>query len=126
MTAAAAMTNARAYQTLGKYDPGSVRIAIAPEQRECPQDDFKIEPHGPVLEVFEIELDPFCHRVQIISSAMAVDLRPTGDSGFHLVPEHVAGNQAAVTLVHRYRVWTRAHQAHAPLENIEQLRQLIQ
>ncbi len=46
--------------------------------------------------------------------------------GLHLVPDHVAVDQLAVQLVVRHRVRPRPDHAHAPLQHVDELRQLVE
>ena len=46
--------------------------------------------------------------------------------GLHLVADHVAADQLAVQLVVRDRVRARADDAHAPLQHVDELRQLVE
>src|SRR2546421_12479511 len=48
--------------------------------------DLEIEPHRPVLDVIEVVLDALLERRV---TAPAVDLRPAGHAGLHLVAQHV-------------------------------------
>ena len=59
-------------------------------------------------------------------AAQAVDLRQAGDAGAHLVADHVAVDQLAVHLVVRDGVRARADDAHAPLQHVDELRQLVE
>src|SRR5882762_4929035 len=58
--------------------------------------------------------------------AQTVDLRQPGDARPDFVPDHVALDQAAVHLVVRHGVGARADDAHAALEHVEKLGQLVE
>src|SRR5262249_54814333 len=57
------------------------------EQRQ--PHDLEVEAYRPVLDVIEVVLDALLDRRV---PAPAVDLRPAGDAGLHLVPQHVLRN----------------------------------
>src|ERR1700730_13564250 len=78
-------------------------------------------------EVIEIVVDPRLHLFELRCLASAtVDLREAGDAGQHFVPHHVALDELAVFLVVRHGVGPGAHETHAALKHIDELRQLIQ
>ena len=78
-------------------------------------------------QVVEVIPDPRLHLRQVLGlAAAAADLRQSGDARQDLVAHHVALDQLAVHLVVRHRVRARPHQAHAALQHIDQLRQLVQ
>src|SRR3954470_23566113 len=56
----------------------------APHERE--PHDLEVEADRPVLDVVEVVFDALLERR---IAAPPVDLRPPGDAGLHLVPEHV-------------------------------------
>src|SRR5277367_5006189 len=59
-------------------------------------------------------------------AAQSIDLRPAGDAGTYLVPNHVAVDELSVFLVVSNRMRPRSHETHLALEHIEYLRQLIE
>jgi len=52
-------------------------------------------------------------------------LRPTGNSGAHFVPHHVAANLPPVEFVVNDSMGSGAHQTHGTAQHIEQLRQFV-
>ncbi len=80
-----------------------------------------------MAEVLEIEPYPLAHLVQGLGcTAEAVDLRQPRDAGANLVANHVATDELAIQLVVGHGVRARTDQAHPALQDIDQLRQLIQ
>jgi hypothetical protein len=57
---------------------------------------------------------------------MAVHLGPAGDARLDLVPDHVGLDDLPVLLVVRDRVRARPDDAHAALQDVEELRQLVE
>ena len=58
-------------------------IRAGPGAEDRDEDDFHIEPEGPVLDVPEIVFDTFLHFLRCVGfTAPAVDLGPAGDAGF--------------------------------------------
>src|SRR3954454_19079410 len=74
-------------RTLDRYRSVGMLVEKALEHRQ--PHDFEIEADRPVLDVIEVVLDPLLDRGV---AAPPVDLRPAGDAGLDLVPEHVLGN----------------------------------
>ena len=88
---------------------------------------MQVQAQGPVAQVVEVVVDARLHLVQGAGlAAVAVDLCPAGDAGLDLVSDHVALDQVAVDLVVRHRMGARPHDAHAPLQHIDELGQLVQ
>src|SRR3954454_15886896 len=57
---------------------------------DCPQEDLNVEPDRPIVDVVEIVLDAPSQRfVRPDLAAKAVDLSPTGDAWFDVVPPRV-------------------------------------
>ena len=59
----------------------------------------------------------------------SVDLGPSCDPGLHPVTESILGDNVAEQLVVRLgvgRVWARSDEGHVALEDVEQLRQLVE
>ena len=61
-----------------------------------------------------------------VSPRITVHLGPAGDAGLDLVADHVALDQRPVQLVVRDGVRPRPDDAHAALQHVDELRQLIQ
>src|SRR5437764_534324 len=67
--------------------------------------------------------------VAATTAAAAVDLRPAGDAGLDLVAREVAVDHVVIEPVGGLGlqgVWTRADQRQLALEDIEELRQLVE
>src|SRR5438046_7755292 len=102
-------------------------ILLSEQDKDRLDHYLQIELQRPISQVMEIMLDASLHLVERIGlPAQTVDLRQPGDPRPDLVPDHVALDQPAVHLVVRHRVGARADDAHAPLEHIEKLRQLVE
>src|SRR5882672_3716695 len=105
----------------------SMRIVAPQDDPHGLRDDPEVEAERPVSQIVEIEIDAAPHLVERIGvAAEAVHLREARDAGPHLVPLHVALDQPAVHLVMRHRVRPRADDAHAALEDVHELRQLVE
>ena len=88
---------------------------------------MQVEPQRPVAQVIEVVVDARLHLVERAGlAAVAVDLRPAGDAGLDLVADHVALDQVAVDFVVRHGMRARADDAHAPLQHVDELGQLIE
>src|SRR5947209_14556819 len=59
------------------------------------QDDRRIEHEGKMANVVEVVFQ-FAERVFHVGAVGIIDLRPTGDAGFHEVAKMIAGNVALV------------------------------
>src|SRR6185312_7633806 len=105
----------------------SVRL-LGAQQPDCRQrEDLDVEDRRPVPEVFEVILDARAHVLYAHGlAAEAVDLRKPGDSRRDFVAHHVALDELAVLLVVSDGVRTRTDEAHAPLQHVEELRELIE
>src|SRR6185436_13870429 len=57
--------------------------------------------------------------------AIAVDLSPAGDAGPDLVAQHVVLDHLAIELVVGDRMRSRPDDAHPPLQDVDELRQLV-
>src|SRR5262249_37118943 len=66
--------------------PFLVGILVEEPAEQRQPHDFQVEAHRPVLDVIQVVLDALLDRGV---AAPAVDLRPAGDPGLHLVPQHV-------------------------------------
>src|SRR5262245_47403491 len=92
-----------------------------PAQERQPH-DFQIEPHRPVLDVVQVVLDALLDRRV---AAPAVDLRPAGDAGLHLVAQHVLRNLVLELLDKEWALGAWPDDRHVAAENIPELRQLV-
>src|SRR5262249_21943244 len=102
----------------------SMRVAVDAEGvPEGLQQDLQIEAETPALDVVEVVLDPLLDRRV---AAPAVDLRPAGDPGLHLVAEHVAGHAATEFLDEARALGPRADQAHLTAQHVDELRQFVE
>src|SRR6185436_10030427 len=106
----------------------SIRILVLSEHHHHRlQDDLQVEQQRPAAQVGEVVVDARLHLLDRDGlAAQAVDLGEAGNSGLHLVADHVAADQLAVELVVRDRVRARADHAHAPLQHVDELRQLVE
>src|SRR5438552_1838896 len=68
----------------------SVGVPVEEHPEERHADDLEVEPEGPALDVLDVVFDAFLERG---IAAQPVDLRPAGDAGLDLVPQHVAGHR---------------------------------
>ena len=90
------------------------------------ENDVKVKPYGPVAQVVKVIVDAALHFVERFGFApVAIDLRPAGDARFDLVAHHVAFDELAIEFVVCHRVRARTHNAHAALEHVDELWQLI-
>src|SRR6266702_2926628 len=104
----------------------SIRVSMAQHFGKRSQQDQHVEPNTPVVDVPEIEVDTLLHELDLLGPAStALNLRPTGYSGFDVMPERVFRQQIAVVAVMGERMRARADQRHVAKQNIEELRQLI-
>ncbi len=55
-----------------------------------------------------------------------MDLRPAGDTGLDLVPQHVPGHGLPEPLDEHGALGPRPDHAHLPAEDVDELRQLVQ
>src|SRR5436305_9936082 len=86
----------------------------------------KSSPERPIVDVVEIMLDPALHFLIGFSlSTQAMDLRPAGDARLDVVPAGIERDTLLVLPIVRKRMWPRANQRHVALDDIEQLRQLV-
>src|SRR5205807_10642438 len=89
--------------------------------------DVQVQTQRPVAQVIQVVVDARLHLLDGFGLApQAVDLRPSGDAGLDLVALHVALDELAVHLVARDRVGARADYAHAALQYVDELRQLVE
>src|SRR3546814_18186378 len=91
---------------------------------------FEIESERPVLDVEEVALDAALDLLQGIGLATpAVHLRPARDAGLHPVAGGIGVDGLFVQPpggLGRGSVRTRADQRHVALENVAELRQLVE
>src|SRR3954469_23978720 len=72
-------------------------------------------------------LDAGTHLFELVGfSAQAIDLGQARDAGPHLMPDHVAGDELPIELVVGNRVWSRAYHTHSALQDVDELRQLVE
>src|SRR5207245_8062221 len=101
----------------------SVQVAFAAYEPQRMQQEYQVEAQGPALDVVEVVLDALLDRR---AAAPAVDLRPSGDAGLHLVAQHVAGDAPPELLDERRSLGARPDQAHVTAQHVEELRQLVE
>src|SRR5438067_1811856 len=100
----------------------SVCAAVPEHEPDGLHNDLQIKAQGPVAKITEIVFDSLSHFFNGLGlAAQTVDLRPPGDSRLHLVAHHVTVDQLSIHLVVRNSVGTRTHDAHAPLQHVDEL-----
>ena len=77
----------------------------------------------PVLDVVEVVLDALLERRV---AAPAVDLRPAGDAGLHLVAQHVLRDPVLELLDEERPLGPRADDRHVAPQHVPELRQLVE
>src|SRR5437867_13126939 len=85
--------------------------------------DLQVEGEAPPLDVVQVALDPALDRRV---TPPAVDLGPAGDTGLHLVAQHVAGHAPPELLDEARALGARPDEAHLAAEHVEALRQLVE
>src|SRR5947207_13930742 len=111
----------------GRAPSPSKGILFSEQDKDRLDHYLQIELQRPISQVMEIMLDASLHLVERVGlPAQTVDLRQPGDARSDFMPNHVALDQPAVHLVVRHRVGTRADDAHAALQHVEKLRQLVE
>ena len=86
------------------------------------QQDFDIKKEIPVLNIVNVVADALLNRGV---APQAVDLGPTGDTGTDLMLHHIQRDLFFKLLNIMWDLRPGSHQAHIPLEDIEQLGQLV-
>src|ERR1700680_3093138 len=99
----------------------SVALEEYPDPRQ-PQ-DLEVPGQGPVLAVVGVVERPVADGS---GPSQVVDLRPPGEAGPDPLPLQVARHVHAVLLIEEGRLRARPDQAHVALEDVDQLRQLVQ
>ena len=100
-----------------------IDILLEQHHQHGQDQDADVEEHRPDLGVVDVMADARLHLVQRLGlAAEAVDLRPAGDAGLDLVADHVALDQLAIHLIVGDGVWAWPDNAHAPLQDIDELR----
>jgi hypothetical protein len=88
--------------------------------------DMKIEHKRPIVDVIEVVVDALLHLlVSVGLSPIAMNLRPSGDAGFDVVPPGVEGDATLVLPIVSQRMRARPDERHVALDDVEQLRKLI-
>ncbi len=87
------------------------------------EDDLDIQPDAPVVNVPEVQFNPFFDAGV---SAVAVYLGPAGNAGLHLVLHHVERNGFLELLDEIGELRPGADQAHIAFEDVDELGQLVQ
>src|SRR3989337_429617 len=73
----------------------SVGVPVEEHADDRQADDLEVEPERPALDVLDVVLDALLDRG---IAAQPVDLRPAGDAGLDLVPQHVAWHRLPESL----------------------------
>lgn len=87
--------------------------------------DRQVEPDGQVFDVVEVVFE-FFHGVFDAGGVALLDLGPAGDAGFDSVAPLIKGDLALKLLYKLDLFGTGTDDAHVALQNIPQLRQLVQ
>src|SRR5213075_809098 len=104
----------------------SIGILLAQHHDHRLEDYLQVQQQRPAAQVREVVLDTRLHLVDGVGlAAKAVDLREAGDARSHRVADHVAADQLAIELVMRHGMRPRADHAHASLQHVDELRQLV-
>src|SRR5262245_49529985 len=99
----------------------SVGVLLQALQEREPH-DFQIEADRPVLDVVQVVFDALLEGGV---AAPAVHLRPAGDAGLHLVPQHVLRDPVLELLDEERTLRTGADDRHVAAEHVPELRQLV-
>src|SRR5512137_2890352 len=86
-------------------------------------ENFEVKEQRPVFNIIDVVLDSFFDGG---ISPPPVNLCPPGDSGLHLVAEHVAGDLFSELLDEERPFRPGADNAHIPLKYVDKLRQFIE
>ena len=100
----------------------SVRIFIDEPFEQGHDQDLDVHQVGPVLDVVEVVFDSLPDGG---IAAVAIHLSPAGDAGTDLMLDVVAGNLLLELLDEEGTLRARPDQTHVTLEDIEDLRQLV-
>src|SRR3569833_3054631 len=104
----------------------SVSLLVAQQTDGREEQDLEVEQRRPVPQVLEIVIDARLHILHPGGlTPAAVDLRQSGDSGRHLVPDHVALDELAIFLVVRDRMRPRTHETHVTMEDVDEQWKII-
>src|SRR3990172_7897229 len=101
----------------------SVGVPVEEHADERQADDLEVEPERPALDVLDVVLDALLERGV---PAQAVDLRPAGEAGLDLVPQHVARHGPPEPLHEHRPLGPRPDDAHLAAEDVDELRQLVE
>src|SRR5258708_34056133 len=107
--------NMRARLTGVVVDParGLIGVSATRDLEAGQQNDPKIEPQGPVIDVPDVALDALFHEIKFSSfAAKTVNLSPTGDAGLHVVPKCIVRYRFVVLTVMSDCVRPRANKRH--------------
>lgn len=100
--------------------------AIIKNQSYGPKNDEEIELQRPVAQVIEVKINPGLHLFERVGlAALSVYLRPTRDSRSDFMANHVTFYDFSVQLVVSHGMRPRTDDAHATLQDVYKLRQLI-
>ena len=109
------------------FNGKSICLFVWDEQRdEGAKDDFHIKPESPILYVPNVFLHSLLHLPHLFRlSSASTHLRPSRDAGEAEMPHHVLVDDLAVLggVSEHVRPWS--DDAHVSLENVEELRELV-
>src|SRR5512138_1267256 len=110
--------------------PASISFPVPQEDEGGAQEDLHVERGGLVLDVEEVVFDPALDLLEGIGFAPpAVHLRLGGDARLHAVAGGIGVHRLLVEPAGRLgrgRVGARADQGHVTLEDVDELRQLVE
>ena len=97
--------------------------ALKEPTHEREPDDLDVECDRPVLDVVQVVLEALFERRV---AAPAVDLRPAGDAGLHLVAQHVLREAMLELLDEERALGTRTDDRHVAAQDVPELRQFVE
>src|SRR6185295_9425555 len=89
--------------------------------RDGADQDFEIEPEGPVVDVFEVQPDPVAEIAHLVASAY---LPEAGQTRLHTQAAAMGEIIEALDFIHGQRAGP--HQAHLALEHVPKLRPFVE
>src|SRR6185312_4302103 len=105
----------------------SISVGSLDEYQRRAQNDPKVEPDGPVVDVPDIALDALDHFLDGIGfTAKTAYLGQAGKAGLHAVALHVAVKSVAEIVIVGNRMRPRPHDRHMSLQHVDELRQLVE
>lgn len=111
-----------------KEDLALISVFLAFCHIECrQQDNPRIEPETPVLEVPDIIFNTVIDILKHFDFApVTMDLCPAGNSGLQEVADHIMLKKLRIVVGMFHHVRTRAYHAHIAQENVDKLGHLVE